>query len=185
MRRRNRRVIVHNIPYFITCRTLLGVGPPPIQDLASAVLHALSCLLEKWQCRPHAYVVMPDHWHALLTTSPPNDISRVMTSVKTQSALKVGRTVKGIGTIWQPGFHDHVCRNEDDFFNALTYIHWNPVAAELVASPEAWPWSSWYAYAEGGSPPIPTVPIGGSFDSRWAEWHRHPGPRAKWPRWLH
>ena len=184
IRRRNHRVIVHGIPYFITCDTLPGRRPPPLPVLAPAVLDELSLIDCKWKSKLHGYVVMPDHWHALLTTSTPYNISWVMGSTKSDSARVVERRRPGTGTVWQPGFYDHVCRDERDFFAALDYIHWNPVEAKLAPAPEVAEWSSWYGYAEGGVPPVPIVALEGAFDSRWVEWRRHPGPRSNWPPWL-
>lgn len=59
----------------------------------------------------------------------------------------------------------------------LDYMHLNPVRDRLVARPEDWQWSSWYAYVDGGMPPLQIDPVGGSFDARWAEWERHSSPK--------
>jgi putative transposase len=179
MRRRNRRAIIHSIPYFISCRVLQGQRPPPLEVAAPVVLEAMGQIGERWQAKLHAYVVMPDHWHALISTTPPHHISRVMASIKTSSALLLRHPAGGDKHLWQPGFFDHVCRNDEDLSNSLRYIHFNPVKKGLVGLPEQWPWSSWYGYFEGGEPPVPIAPVSGAFDVRWAEWGWHPGPRRR------
>ncbi len=181
---RNRRVIVHNVPYFITCQTL---SDPVIAvaALGQSVLDALSVIGARWGAELHAYVVMPDHWHALISTHEPHDISTVMDDAKTKAVFSFNRLSGHVGSIWQRRFYDHVCRDEEEFHRILSYVHHNPVEWELVDSPGDWPWSSWFAYNEGGEPPIPVVPIDGPFDSWWVEWQRHPPPRWEHPSRRH
>jgi putative transposase len=119
---------------------------------------------------------MPHHWHALIKTAPPSDISRVMNGIKTQSAIAIRRKMDAKGPIWQARFYDHVCRDHDEYLQAVDYVHRNPVEAGLVGSPEEWPWSSWFGYMGGGIPAVPVQLINRPFDAHWAEWHRHAPP---------
>ena len=178
---RNRRVIAHNIPYFITCDMRWRWSRQKLPIIAEAILSALGAIRTRWNGGPHAYAVMPDHWHALITTHEPHSISRVMNGVKTQSAGAVRRQIGGSGPVWQRRFYDHVCRDIREFEGALDYIHCNPVTAGLVDSPELWPWSSWHAYNQGGSPPIDVDPVEGEFEARWSEWGYHASPDHKAP----
>ncbi len=50
--------------------------------------------------------------------------------------------------IWQPSFHDHVIRDENDFNNHIEYIHYNPVKHGLVDDPGDWKWSSFKKFYE-------------------------------------
>lgn len=175
---RARRMIVHNTPYFITCRVLPG-RLTAAQVLALPVFDALARAGDRWGAELHGYVIMPDHWHALVTTYPPHDISAVMDDVKTAATSYFNGMVEEAGHLWQPRFHDHVCRNQEDYGNSLRYVHFNPVEAGFVARPGDWPWSSWYAYAEGGTPPLPVTPVDADFDAMWAEWGRQPPPRRR------
>jgi putative transposase len=172
-------VLVHNVPYFITCQVQRQTSVPPVRVVAPAVLHALDAIRSRWGAELHGYVVMPDHWHSLITTHPPHGISRVMGSVKTRSAMAIRRCTGTEGPLWQRRFYDHVCRNSDDFEETLAYIHYNPVKAGLVESQEQWMWSSWYGYADGSEPPIMVDPIGGPFEAGWVEWSRHSAPRRR------
>ena len=176
---RNRRVVVHNVPYFITCQVHTDVTLPVVAVMAAAVLDALKRIRSRWGAELHAYVVMPDHWHALITTQPPHDISRVMNSVKTRSAMAIQNRTGLAGPVWQPRFYDRVCRDAGEFGETLAYIHHNPVGAGLVESPAEWPWSSWYEYAEGGVAPVTVDRVEGPFDAKWTEWARHRPPRRR------
>lgn len=90
----------------------------------------------------HAYVIMPDHLHIVLTLRPQQRISRVMQLIKRRFAnrwnVRVGRT----GSVWQSRFHEEALRSEEALNGAIDYVHWNPVDAGMVSSPEEYAWSS-------------------------------------------
>ena len=93
-----------------------------------------------------AWVVMPNHVHALFQTLDGWSMNTVVGSWKTFTANAIGRIVRQSGepapSIWHPEFWDRFIRNDHHFASALAYIHNNPVKAGLVALPEDWPWSS-------------------------------------------
>jgi REP element-mobilizing transposase RayT len=175
---RNRRVVVHNGPYLITCNVECDTALP-LHVLAGATVRALERTRDRCHFLLHAYVIMPDHVHLLFTTAPPHDISRVIGSAKSLSAISIRSHIGGVGPTWQRRFHDHVCRNDREFEAALAYIYNNPVAWGLVESPHEWQWSSWYAYADGGTPPLAIGHIQGAFDASRVEWRRHPRSNGK------
>jgi putative transposase len=88
-----------------------------------------------------AYVVMPNHVHALLEPLVP--LRKLMSGVKGVSAryanARLGHTGK---PFWQDESFDHWIRDAGQFARARTYIENNPVKARLCAKPEDWPWSS-------------------------------------------
>lgn len=93
-----------------------------------------------------AWVVMPNHVHALFQTMNGWSMGSVVGSWKTFTANAVGRLVAQRGgplpKVWHPEFWDRYIRDERHFANAMTYIHNNPVKAGLIAKAEEWPWSS-------------------------------------------
>lgn len=76
-------------------------------------------------CATLAFVLMPDHLHWLLQLHGLS-LSAVVGRVKSISARRLG------GRIWQPGFHDHALRAEDDLLATARYIVANPVRAGLA-----------------------------------------------------
>jgi putative transposase len=72
----------------------------------------------------HGFVVMPDHLHALLTPSHCQTIERCAQCVKGGFSFQVRQQFKG--EEWQPGFHEHRIRDEQDFRNQLAYFAGNP-----------------------------------------------------------
>ncbi len=89
----------------------------------------------------HAYVVMPNHMHVLLT--PRIEARQLMKSLKGATARAANKILRRVGKpFWQDESFDRWVRNELEFTETRTYIEHNPVTARLVESPEDWPWSS-------------------------------------------
>ena len=78
----------------------------------------------------HAYVVMPDHLHLLIT--PFDAIEKSVQLIKGGFSFRAKRELEWTGGIWQPGFTDHRIRDEVDWLRHLEYIRTNPVEARLV-----------------------------------------------------
>ena len=93
------------------------------------------------------YVLMPDHWHALIWTGHPLTISQVVHDVKKVAARRLHARRGTEGPVWQHQFWDRFVRHEKEFDARLDYMHLNPVRKGLVARPEEWRWSSYNNFA--------------------------------------
>jgi REP element-mobilizing transposase RayT len=90
--------------------------------------------------RLHAFVVMPNHVHAIRT--PLTNHSRIMQWLKGTTARRANRILGRRGAFWQDESFDHWIRNGREFDNVVAYVEHNPVSAGLVECPEDWLWSS-------------------------------------------
>ena len=90
----------------------------------------------------HAFVVMPDHIHVLLTPGITVSLERAMQYIKGSSSRRIHADRGHKMSIWQPGFHDWTVRDGEDFRTRVSYVHLNPVRARLADRPELWPDSS-------------------------------------------
>lgn len=89
----------------------------------------------------HAYVVMPNHVHLLVTPLVP--VSKLTQSLKRFTAREANRVLNLTGSrFWQDESYDRLVRDDTEFRQIAKYIEWNPVKAGLVARPEDFPWSS-------------------------------------------
>ena len=79
------------------------------------------------------FVLMPDHLHWLFTLRDRLSLSSAVGRLKSYSARRLGRPV------WQPGFHDHAVRREEDVRTMARYIIANPLRAGLVERIEDYP----------------------------------------------
>ena len=94
-----------------------------------------------------AWVLMPDHWHAIIYPSYPLTISTVLHAVKVSSMISINLGRRERGELWQDRFFDHALRTVRDYHEKVEYIHLNPVKRGLAKRPEGWKWSSLAEYA--------------------------------------
>jgi putative transposase len=89
----------------------------------------------------HAYVVMANHVHLLIT--PHVEVSRLMQSLKRFTAREGNRILGSTGqAFWQEESYDRLVRDDVEFRRIARYIEVNPVKAGLAETAEAFPWSS-------------------------------------------
>ena len=87
-----------------------------------------------------AFVVMPDHFHWLVSRGAPLSLSNLVGNVKGHSARTINTARGRIGeAVWQRGFHDHALRNEESVKEVARYIVANPLRAGLVRRVEDYP----------------------------------------------
>jgi REP element-mobilizing transposase RayT len=93
----------------------------------------------------HAWVVMPNHIHAVLRPLPNRTLSEILKGWKGFTAREGNRLLKRTGIpFWQVESYDHLIRNDEDLHHCCQYTTMNPVNARLCQRPEDWPWSSAY-----------------------------------------
>jgi REP element-mobilizing transposase RayT len=89
----------------------------------------------------HAYVIMPNHVHLLIT--PRVGIAALMQSLKRFTARQANLALGLTGVpFWQDESYDREVRNPVEFQRIAGYIEKNPVTAGLSLTPETFPWSS-------------------------------------------
>ena len=89
----------------------------------------------------HAFVVMANHVHLLMT--PLVDVTKIMHSLKRFTAVEANRILGRTGQpFWQDESYDRLVRDSIEFDRIKRYIENNPVKAGLVAEPEDFVWSS-------------------------------------------
>jgi putative transposase len=114
-------------------------------------LKCLSKYATRRGCAVHAYVLMTNHVHLLVTPERPGSVSSMLqdlgrTYVRTINLLH-GRT----GTLWEGRFKASVIDSQAYLFYCHRYIEMNPVRARIAVQPADYPWSSHEHYALGGS----------------------------------
>ena len=149
--------------HFVTCscyRREAWLGRARRRDL---FLRLLEETRRKYRFLIVGYVVMPEHFHLLMSEPQVGDPSKVMQVVKQRFAQRIlGRQRKVRAQrslfegeaihVWQARFYDFNVWTERKRVEKLRYMHQNPVKRGLVLAPEQWMWSSyrWYALAEAG-----------------------------------
>ena len=79
-----------------------------------------------------AWVLMPDHFHGLLSLGEQASVSEVMRRFKGRSGHAWNNVMGGKASLWEVGFHDHALRFDEDRRTVARYIIGNPVRAGIV-----------------------------------------------------
>jgi REP element-mobilizing transposase RayT len=90
----------------------------------------------------HAWCVMPDHVHVLVTPFQDRTLDTILHSWKSFTANEVNKMLHRAGALWQPESFDHLVRSPEAFDKFAAYIESNPVTAGLCSDPSSWQFSS-------------------------------------------
>ena len=112
-------------------------------------LERLQDAAEKYQVDIHAYVLMPDHVHLLVTPWQDKGIGAMMQSIGRYYVQYFNRSYKRTGTLWEGRYKATLLDTEAYLLTCYQYIELNPVRAEMVTHPAEYPWSSYRCNALG------------------------------------
>jgi REP element-mobilizing transposase RayT len=120
-----------------------GIGPTWLSDpqIGSLVEGAL-LFFDAERYRLHAWVVMPNHVHTVITPFADSSMSQIVWSWKSYTATRANVLLNRQGTFWQADYFDRFIRDDGHFRAAVSYIENNPVVAGLCSAPEQWRFSS-------------------------------------------
>jgi putative transposase len=93
---------------------------------------------QKGRFQLHAYVIMPDHIHLLLTPAENVSLEKAMQYVKGGFSFQL----KSPFDVWERSFKEHRIKDEQDYIQHLHYIEQNPVRAGLSSTAKQFPYSS-------------------------------------------
>jgi len=114
------------------------LGPAAAIAMAETICHEANCS----RVLLAAFVVMPDHWHAVVGILPGDSLSTRMGVIGKWVSQKTARDLASTGVHWQDGYHDTRIRSSEQFSFSVDYAQNNPVRGQLVERAEDWPHSS-------------------------------------------
>lgn len=97
----------------------------------------------------HAYVLMTNHVHLLLTPKEAEGVSRLMQSLGRYYVRYMNHKYARTGTLWEGRYKSTVIDSEQYLLTVSRYIELNPVRADMVEQPGEYPWSSFRRNALG------------------------------------
>lgn len=107
-------------------------------------------------CEIHAYVLMSNHVHLLITPRQPGATSTMLQDVGRRYVRNFNSIHNRTGTLWEGRYKSSLIDSERYLFTCHRYIELNPVRAGIVSSPDDYPWSSHAHYAHGTPNPLLT-----------------------------
>ncbi len=108
----------------------------------------------KTGCRVHAYVLMTNHVHLLVSSSTAEGPGALMKALGQRYVQYFNRTYQRSGTLWEGRYRSCLTQAEDYLLACQRYIELNPVRAGMVGHPGDYRWSSYRANAQGEACPL-------------------------------
>ncbi len=105
-------------------------------------------------CAIHAYVLMTNHVHLLMTPQHENSIGKTLQSLGRRYVQYFNYTHQRTGTLWEGRYKATLIDSERYLLTCYRYIELNPVRARMVQHPREYPWSSYMCHAEGRVDPL-------------------------------
>ncbi len=112
----------------------------------------LQCLYDaslKYHVDIHAYVLMTNHVHLLMTPLAKSSISLLMQSIGRRHVQYVNKEYRRTGTLWESRHKASLVEAEKYLLVCSRYIEMNPVNANMVSHPSMYKWSSYMFNANG------------------------------------
>ncbi len=106
-------------------------------------LEDLGDVVGRTGCQLHAYVLMTNHVHLLVTPMAPRGISRLMQGLGRRYVSYVNHVYKRTGTLWEGRYKASLVAADDYLLACMRYIELNPVRAGMVSQPGDYRWSSY------------------------------------------
>lgn len=100
-------------------------------------------------CEVHAYVLMSNHVHLLLTSHSNDGVSLMMKYLGQRYSQYFNRAYGRSGTLWEGRFKSCLTDSETYVLRCYRYVELNPVRAGMVTHPKDYLWSSYHTNAEG------------------------------------
>lgn len=158
--------------FFFTVR-LLDRSSSLLTEHISAFGEAIRQTRTRRPFHVDAWVVLPDHAHAIWTL-PPGDADcagrwRAVKIAFSKSLRKASAASVNEGAIWERHYLEHPVGGDDEYAALVDYVHTNPLRHACCAQAADWPWSSLHRFIAAGLivpdqpptalalPPLPTV----------------------------
>jgi putative transposase len=126
--------------YFITASTFQKRNILQSTRMAGLFLDVLLRYRGQGRYLLHEFVVMPDHFHLLIT--PRESLERAMQLIKGGFSFRAKRELGFLHEVWQPSFYDRRVRDAGEYFAFQEYIRQNPVKRGMAVRAEDYPYSS-------------------------------------------
>ena len=159
-----KRIFMDGYSYFITVVTHER-NPILIKNIA-LLRESFSVSKQKYHYTIDAIVVLPDHFHMIITPKYAEEYPHIVRTIKQHFSKycpkddyahlyqSKSRERKGYSLIWQKRFYEHTIRNEKDLIEKIRYMQKNPVKHGYVDEIDKWKYSSFYRNKKVGNPTL-------------------------------
>jgi len=114
-------------------------------------LQHLEIIARKQEVAIHAYVLMTNHVHLLMTAKKEEGVSQMMKQLGQRYVQYINKTYKRSGTLWEGRYRSSLVDADNYLLLCQRYIELNPVRADMVEHPGEYRWSRYCANAQDES----------------------------------
>jgi putative transposase len=126
--------------FFVTSKTSMGQRLLQSDRAARLLVDVLRSHVAAGRFVVHDFVVMPDHFHALISVGPNMTIEKAMQFIKGGFSYRMKKELGYPAEVWQRGFSEITVKGEESLRNHREYIAQNPRRAGLVQEGEDFAW---------------------------------------------
>ena len=127
--------------YFVTANVFQRKSLFQVEKIACLFIEVLLHYRTEKKYLLHEFVVMPDHFHLIITPTGIT-LERSMQLIKGGFSFQLNKSLKVKKEVWQPSFLDRRVRDSLEYQKFKDYIWQNPVKRFLAKTPEEYPYSS-------------------------------------------
>ena len=109
---------------------------------------------KKMDCRIHAYVLMTNHVHLLVTPMQNDALSNMMQSLGRRYVRYINKLYQRSGTLWEGRYKSSLIDSDQYLLTCMRYIELNPIRARMVEHPSEYRWSSYHTNAHDEHNPL-------------------------------
>ncbi len=117
-------------------------------------LEKLGEACDRFGCEIHAYVLLTNHVHLLMTPAAEDSIGKTMQSLGRYYVQYFNHCYQRTGTLWEGRYKATLLNSEHYLLTCYRYVELNPVRAGMVDHPIDYPWSSYAFNAKGQPDPV-------------------------------
>ena len=151
---RRPRVILPNVPQHIIQRGNNRQACFYADEDYQVYLEWLKEYADKTECNIHAYALMTNHVHLLVSTEKTEAVGAMMKALGQRYVQYINKMYKRSGTLWEGRYKSCPTQAETYLLACQRYIELNPVRANMVNHPAEYKWSSYAANAQGADSEI-------------------------------
>lgn len=174
---RRARIVAAGYPMHVILR---GIDRSAVffeEDDRRFFLERLALAAEDESVAVHAYVLMGNHVHLLMTAAEAQGVAKVMKQVAQRYVQRVNHRYGRTGGLFEGRFRSSVIEADGYLLACMRYIELNPVRAAMVTAPGDYRWSSYRANALGEADPVVKPhalyeALAGSDEARWAAYRQ-------------
>lgn len=148
-----------SLPYHVTARTNNREAfPLPLAEVWNVFQKAMATTQEKFGLEIFSFLLMPNHFHAMVRT-PFANLDRCLWSLMRETSLEICRLAGRINHVYGRRYYWSLIEREQYYSDCYRYLCRNPVAAGLVEKVEDYPWKAVHWASQPGYRPIVLSPV--------------------------